>query len=85
LKHKVRDHESLIPAANAKPIDYPKPDGVLTFDILDSVSRSATNHRHDQPAHLKLQRGQKEMIENNLKVYDGPEGRFCPGTFFTFL
>src|SRR3712207_4677544 len=53
IKHH-EDHETLKPAAQAKKIEYPKPDGVLTFDRLSSVFLSNTNHEEDQPAHLKL-------------------------------
>ena len=61
-----------------KPIEYPKPDGVITFDLLESVSRSGTNHAENQPVHLQV-RDKKIPVEINLKIYDGPEGRFCPG------
>ncbi|MFO0323945.1 MAG: 4Fe-4S dicluster domain-containing protein, partial [Burkholderiales bacterium] len=54
LHHTHADHETLTKAADAKPIDYPKPDGVLTFDRLSSVFISNTNHEEDQPAHLTL-------------------------------
>ena len=55
LRHRKTDAASLRQARNCKPIDYPKPDGVLTFDRLTSVSFSATNHEEDQPVHLKLE------------------------------
>ena len=54
LKHNKPDYATLKPGADCKPIAYPKPDGVLTFDRLTSVSFSATNHEEDQPVHLKL-------------------------------
>src|SRR6185369_10773645 len=54
LTHRHTDNEMLEPAKDAKPIDYPKPDGVLTFDRLSSVFVSNTNHEEDQPSHLKL-------------------------------
>ena len=54
LKHGKPDHATLQSAANARPIAYPKPDNVLTFDRLTSVSFSATNHEEDQPPHLEV-------------------------------
>jgi electron-transferring-flavoprotein dehydrogenase len=58
-------------------IDYPKPDGVLSFDLLTNLARSGTAHEADQPAHLKL-REWKQTTDVNLPVYDGPEGRYVP-------
>lgn len=68
-----------------QPIEYPKPDGVLTFDLLTSVSLTGTNHEENQPAHLTLKNDDvPETV--NLKDYDGPESRFCPAgmSFFSF-
>ena len=58
-------------------IDYPKPDGKLTFDLLSSVALTGTNHEGDQPPHLTLYDDDLPMDVNYAK-YDGPEGRFCP-------
>ena len=55
-------------------IDYPKPDGVLSFDLLTNLARSGTAHEEDQPAHLRLKEW-KKTTDVNLPVYDGPEGR----------
>ena len=64
-------------AATARPIAYPKPDGVLTFDRLTNVSFSATNHEEDQPAHLKVaDMGLQKRSEHD--VYAGPSNRYCP-------
>jgi len=71
------DHTSLKKAADCQPIEYPKPDGVLTFDILTSVSFSNTNHAEDQPVHLTL-KDPSVPIEHNLKEYDEPAQRYCP-------
>jgi len=71
------DHESLLDAADAKQIDYPKPDGVITFDKLSSVYLSNTNHEEDQPSHLKL-KNPALPIEYNLPKYDEPAQRYCP-------
>ena len=71
------DHASLKPAAEAPKIDYPKPDGVLSFDRNSSVFLSNTNHEEDQPAHLKLRDPGKWLAENFVK-YASPESRYCP-------
>lgn len=84
FQHAVPDHASLIPAKDAKKIEYPKPDGVLTFDILESVSRSGTGHEDDQPPHLKLQRGPQVNLDG-LAQWDGPEGRFCPAGVYEYV
>ena len=70
------DYARLKPAAECKPIDYPKPDGKVTFDLLSSVSLTGTNH-DEQPAHLTLKDDSVPMARN-FAVFDGPEARFCP-------
>lgn len=60
-----------------KLIEYPKPDGVISFDLLTSVALTGTNHESDQPPHLTL-RDDTIPVRQNLAVFDGPEGRFCP-------
>lgn len=77
LRHGKPDSASLAKAANAKPIVYPKPDGVLTFDKLTNVSFSATNHEEDQPVHLLLT-DPEIPIEVNLPQYAEPAQRYCP-------
>jgi electron-transferring-flavoprotein dehydrogenase len=77
LRHKHGDHESLKKASDVKPIVYPKPDGVLTFDRLSSVFLSNTNHEENQPAHLKL-KDPSIPIAYNLVNYDEPAQRYCP-------
>ena len=84
LRHRKPDHESLKPAAEMPRIDYPKYDGVLTFDKLSSVFVSNTNHEEDQPIHLQL-RNPAIPVEVNLKVYDGPEARYCPAGVYEFV
>jgi electron-transferring-flavoprotein dehydrogenase len=64
-------------AADCKPVDYPKPDGQVSFDVLTSVALAGTNHDHDQPAHLTLL-DDSVPLSNNLAKFDGPEARFCP-------
>lgn len=77
LKHKKTDAASTGHAAKYKPIAYPKPDGVLTFDRLTSVSFSATNHEEDQPAHLRL-KDASVPIRINLPEFAEPAQRYCP-------
>jgi electron-transferring-flavoprotein dehydrogenase len=71
-------------AANSKPIDYPKPDGKISFDLLSSVFISGTNHAEDQPAHLKL-KNYSVAIDTNLKDYASPETRFCPAGVYEII
>lgn len=84
LSHGKPDHARLTPAASATPIDYPKPDGVVSFDVLSSVALTGTNHEHDQPAHLTL-RDDSVPVANNLQIFDGPEARFCPAGVYEYL
>jgi electron-transferring-flavoprotein dehydrogenase len=76
-KHGKRDSETLVPAAEAKPIDYPKPDGVISFDRLTNVAFSATNHEEDQMVHLRL-KNPDVPIAVNLPAWDEPAQRYCP-------
>jgi electron-transferring-flavoprotein dehydrogenase len=84
LHHKHADHEMLRPAAQCKPIEYPKPDGTLTFDRLSSVFLSNTNHEENQPIHLTL-KDPSVPVEVNLATYAGPESRFCPAGVYEFV
>jgi electron-transferring-flavoprotein dehydrogenase len=71
-------------AKDCTPIDYPKPDGEITFDKLTSVSFSATNHVENQPVHLKLL-DDSVPVNVNLSDYDGPEVRYCPAGVYEFV
>jgi electron-transferring-flavoprotein dehydrogenase len=84
LSHAHVDHETLLPASQAKPIEYPKPDGVLTFDRLTNLSFSATNHEENQPAHLTL-KDDSVPVAVNLSRYGGPEARFCPAGVYEYV
>ncbi len=77
LHDKSRDHSQLKPAAESPKIDYPKPDGVISFDKLSSVFISNTNHEEDQPCHLQLLDA-SIPIDVNLPMYDEPAQRYCP-------
>ncbi|HJU33365.1 MAG TPA: electron transfer flavoprotein-ubiquinone oxidoreductase, partial [Hyphomicrobiaceae bacterium] len=84
LKHGKADHQSLDPARSDKPIAYPKPDNVLTFDRLTNLSFSATNHEEDQPAHLKV--GDLDLQKRSEHdVYAGPSNRYCPAGVYEWL
>ncbi len=84
LRHKHHDHECLKPKDECAPINYPKPDGVLTFDRLSSVFISNTNHSEDQPPHLKL-KDASVPIRINLEKYDAPEQRYCPAGVYEIV
>ncbi|KAF5225940.1 hypothetical protein ECC02_000869 [Trypanosoma cruzi] len=84
LSHHKPDHEALKVAADCEPIEYPKPDGKLTFDLLTNHSRSGTAHNADQPAHLKL-KDSSVPEKVNLAVYEGPEGKYCPAKVYEFV
>ena len=83
LKHHD-DHKSLKEAKKSKKIDYPKPDGVITFDKLSSVFISNTNHAENQPCHLQL-KDKNIPIEHNLENYDAPEQRYCPSGVYEIV
>ena len=84
LKHKKTDAQSLGKASDFKPITYPKPDGVLSFDKLSSVFLSSTNHEEDQPVHLTL-KDATVPIDINLKEYDEPAQRYCPAGVYEIV
>ena len=78
------DHLYLKPAAECPKIDYPKPDGKLTFDRLSSVFISNTNHEENQPAHLTL-KDASVPVKVNLAKFAGPESRYCPAGVYEFV
>ncbi|MBT9507589.1 electron transfer flavoprotein-ubiquinone oxidoreductase [Rhodoferax sp.] len=84
LRRDKPDHAYLKPAAECKPIVYPKPDGKLTFDRLSSVFISNTNHEEQQPAHLTL-KDASVPVSINLAKYAGPEARYCPAGVYEFV
>lgn len=84
LHHKHADHETLKPASQMPKIVYPKPDNVLTFDKLSSVFLSNTNHREDEPIHLRL-KDPGVPIRINLATYDAPEQRYCPAGVYEIV
>ena len=78
------DHDCLMPAHTMPKIDYPKPDGVVSFDRNSSVFLSNTNHEEDQPVHLHL-KDPDVPVAYNLALYDAPEQRFCPAGVYEIL
>jgi electron-transferring-flavoprotein dehydrogenase len=82
--HLTPDHTKLKKAAECAPIEYPKPDGVLSFDRLSSVFLSNTNHEENQPCHLIL-RDPEVPIKVNLALYDAPEQRYCPAGVYEIV
>ncbi len=84
LKHKKNDAAALQPASKFKPIDYPKPDGKISFDKLTSVSFTNTYHGEDQPVHLQVINDALQKT-SELGVYDGPSARYCPAGVYEWV
>jgi len=84
LRHGKSDAACLKPAAQCRPIDYPKPDGKLTFDRLSSVFLSNTNHEEDQPVHLRV-RSEDLQRRSEHDVYAGPSTRYCPAAVYEWV
>ncbi|MDR2309555.1 MAG: electron transfer flavoprotein-ubiquinone oxidoreductase [Brucellaceae bacterium] len=84
MKHGKTDAASLEPAAKHKPINYPKPDGVITFDRLSSVFLSSTNHEEDQPVHLQV-KNLELQLKSEHDVFAGPSTRYCPAGVYEWV
>ena len=84
MSHKKTDAASLKPAEKCKPIDYPKPDGVISFDKLTNVSFTNTYHAEDQVCHLKVKDMELQKA-SELGVYDGPSARYCPAGVYEWV
>ncbi len=84
LRDKTPDYQTLKPAADMPKIDYPKPDGVISFDKLSSVFLSNTNHEEDQPCHLTLKDADIPLSQN-LPMYDEPAQRYCPAGVYEIV
>ena len=84
LKHRGRDHETTKPADQCQKIEYPKPDGKISFDILTSVSRTGTNHEEDQPIHLQVANHDKHA-QMEYPKFKGVENRFCPAGVYEYV
>ncbi|EJF90307.1 electron transfer flavoprotein-ubiquinone oxidoreductase [Bartonella tamiae] len=84
VKHRYADYECLQPAAKFKPMEYPKPDNHITFDILSSVYLSNTHHNENEPCHLKI--GSFDMQkQSELTTYAGPSTRYCPAGVYEWV
>ncbi len=84
LKHGKSDAEATGLAKDFNQIDYPKPDGKLSFDRLTNVAFSFTNHEESQPAHLRL-KDPSVPVDVNLPKYAGPSARYCPAGVYEFV
>ena len=84
LSHQAADHEGMLSAAKAKPLKYPKPDGVISFDKLSSVFLTNTSHAENQPCHLQLADAELP-IKANLPLYDEPAQRYCPAGVYEVI
>ncbi len=84
LKHGKPDHEATAPASTMPKIDYIKPDGKISFDLLTNLARSGTSHEADQPIHLTL-KDDTVPTKINLPIYAGPESRYCPAGVYEFV
>lgn len=85
FKSNKKDADYYKPAKDCKKIEYPKHDGVLTFDLLENLARSGTNHDHDQPSHLKIKKGKEQVPLTSFETFAGPEERFCPAKVYEFV
>lgn len=86
LAHRKKDCDSTLPKDKVKKIDYPKHDGILTFDLLTNLQRSGTNHEHDQPAHLKIKPELAHIPQSeSYQKYGAPEERFCPAKVYEYI
>lgn len=82
---KITDAQRTKKASEMPVIQYPKPDGKISFDLLTNLARSGTNHDHDQPSHLVIKPELKDAPLQSLKEYNGPEQRFCPAKVYEFV
>jgi electron-transferring-flavoprotein dehydrogenase len=83
-RHTQPDHETLLKASDCEVIDYPKPDGIISFDRLSSVYLSNTNHEEDQPSHLRF-KDESVPVDFNLPMFDEPAQRYCPAGVYEIV
>ncbi len=84
FKHKVPDYAATRPADQCRKIEYEKPDGKISFDLLTSVSRTGTNHEEDQPVHLQVKDWDKHALDT-FPTFKGIENRFCPAGVYEYV
>lgn len=85
IVHKKKDSEMVEPKSEVIENVYPKHDGKLTFDLLENLARSGTNHQHDQPSHLRIKSGLEHVPLKSLNEFGAPEERFCPAKVYEFV
>ncbi|GMI28617.1 hypothetical protein TeGR_g7802 [Tetraparma gracilis] len=85
LTNDKTDSEKTKPAAGYEPIEYPKPDGVFSFDLLTNLTRSGTDHEGEQPAHLRIRSECASQVANSMAEFAGPEQRFCPAGVYEYV
>lgn len=86
LSHGIRDADKTLTADNFKPISYPQPDGVITFDLLTNLQRSGTYHDDDQEIHLRIKPDLQHIPQSvSLQKYEAPEQRFCPAGVYEYV
>jgi electron-transferring-flavoprotein dehydrogenase len=87
LTNDKTDSQKTQPAAGYEPIEYPKPDGVFSFDLLTNLTRSGTDHEGDQPAHLRIKPECADIVKTNVSLneFAGPEQRFCPAGVYEYV
>ena len=85
LKWSGLDCDKTVPAKKASEIEYSRPDGKLTFDILENLTRSGVKHEHDQPSHLRIKPGMERVPQTeSLPIFAAPESRFCPAKVYEY-
>lgn len=86
FRNSIPDHMRTKPASECSPIAYPRPDGVLTFDLLTNLQRSAVKHTEDQPSHLKVRKGMESIPASvSWAKFRAPETRFCPARVYEMI
>jgi len=85
FRSKLLDWQKTKKLSESKPIEYPKPDGVVSFDLLTNLQRSGTHHNEDQPPHLKIKPGMESVPMEGFRDYGGPEAKFCPARVYEWL
>lgn len=84
LKWKGRDCDKTMAANKSSKIEYSKPDGSITFDLLENLVRTGVKHDHDQPSHLRIKKDRINDAEESFPVYAAPESRFCPANVYEY-
>jgi electron-transferring-flavoprotein dehydrogenase len=84
--HRHCDADTIQPKEHFSPVEYPAPDGVLTFDLLTNLQRSGTYHADDQPSHLRIKADLADIPQSvSMQIYGAPEQRFCPAGVYEYV